>query len=243
MSATEPKPVHQALAAVMRGVTAVAKRDHNNQGGYSFRGIDAVVNAVGPVLREHGVIVVPIVESSDYSTVEVGRNRTQMGYVRVTVTYRWYGPDGDHIDTRTIGEAMDSGDKAAPKAMSVAFRTALLQALALPTDEPDPDAHTYERASAAPDPTEDQRASAAPVPTEDQVEQHVTFRREIQASTLLGLAALVGEIKAAAEAGRITPEQNRLLAGEWQQRKAALDAEVAGRSTDTTEETPTDEQS
>jgi hypothetical protein len=43
---------------------------------------------------------------------------------------------------------MDSGDKAVPKAMSVAFRTALLQALALPTDEPDPDASTYERAAA-----------------------------------------------------------------------------------------------
>jgi hypothetical protein len=140
-----PATVHQALTAVMRGVTSVAKRDHNQQGGYNFRGIDAILNAVGPVLREHGVIVVPLVESSDYSTVEVGRNRTQMGYVRVTVTYRWYGPDGSYIDTRTIGEAMDSGDKAAPKAMSVAFRTALLQALALPTDEPDPDSHTYER--------------------------------------------------------------------------------------------------
>jgi hypothetical protein len=31
--------------------------------------------------------------------------------------------------------------------MSVAFRTALLQALCLPTDEPDPDEHVYERAT------------------------------------------------------------------------------------------------
>ena len=43
---------------------------------------------------------------------------------------------------------MDSGDKATAKAMSVAFRTALLQALALPTDEPDPDSQSYERSSA-----------------------------------------------------------------------------------------------
>jgi hypothetical protein len=41
---------------------------------------------------------------------------------------------------------MDSGDKATAKAMSVAYRTALLQVLCLPTDEPDPDSHTYERA-------------------------------------------------------------------------------------------------
>lgn len=43
---------------------------------------------------------------------------------------------------------MDSGDKATAKAMSVAFRTALLQALCLPTDEIDPDAESYERSSA-----------------------------------------------------------------------------------------------
>ena len=42
-----------------------------------------------------------------------------------------------------IGEAGDSGDKATPKAMSVALRTALLQTLMLPTDEPDPDSFTY----------------------------------------------------------------------------------------------------
>jgi hypothetical protein len=55
-------------------------------------------------------------------------------------------PDLDRVsepDTsltcRTPGEAFDSGDKSTAKAMSVAYRTALLQALTLPTDEPDPD--------------------------------------------------------------------------------------------------------
>ena len=42
-------------------------------------------------------------------------------------------------------ESWDTGDKAMPKAMSVAMRTALIQALALPTDEPDPDSFTYTR--------------------------------------------------------------------------------------------------
>jgi hypothetical protein len=46
---------------------------------------------------------------------------------------------------------MDAGDKATAKAMSVAFRTALLQSLSLPTDDVDPDAHSYERSSAAPE--------------------------------------------------------------------------------------------
>ena len=47
------------------------------------------------------------------------------------------------METRVAAESWDTGDKAMPKAMSVAMRTALIQALALPTDEPDPDSFTY----------------------------------------------------------------------------------------------------
>src|SRR5690606_40176303 len=54
-------------------------------------------------------------------------------------------PAGDTSECVSIGEAMDSGDKATPKAMSVAMRVALLQALCIPTDEPDVDSQSYER--------------------------------------------------------------------------------------------------
>lgn len=145
MTDERPTTVIEAIAAVMEDVRAVRKGDRNESQGFSFRGIDATVNAVGPALRSHGVVVVPVVQSITHGTVEVGRNRTPMGHVIVDVIYRFYGPQGDHIDAQTFGEAMDSGDKATPKAMSVAFRTALLQALSLPTDEPDADAHSYER--------------------------------------------------------------------------------------------------
>lgn len=146
MSAQVPDlPVHHAVAAVMAQVQAVAKAERNDQQNFNFRGIDAVVNAVGPALRAHGVVVTPELLELERSTVEVGRNRTPMGHVAVTVRYRFIGPQGDHLDAIVPGEAMDSGDKATAKAMSVAFRTALLQGLALPTDEPDPDATSYER--------------------------------------------------------------------------------------------------
>jgi hypothetical protein len=145
---TEALPVHAALAAVMADVAGVAKRDENTQHGFSFRGIDAILNAVGPVLRRHAVVVLPHVEEVREAVVEVGRNRTRMGHVTVLVTYTFIGPDGSTVSCRVPGEAMDAGDKAASKAMSVAFRTALIQALALPTDEPDPDGQSYERAAA-----------------------------------------------------------------------------------------------
>ena len=140
--------IAQALNEVMKAVGGIAKKDRNQAQGFNFRGIDAVVNAVSPQLQKFGVIVVPTVEDYSYDTVEIGRNRTAMGHVKVKVTYTFIGASGDAIKTTVVGEAMDSGDKATAKAMSVAFRTALLQALCLPTDEPDPDATSYERSSA-----------------------------------------------------------------------------------------------
>jgi hypothetical protein len=137
--------VYQAVAAVMSDVEVVRKADRNQQQGYSFRGIDAVINAVGPMLRKHGVIVVPTLESSEYATVVIGAKRTEMGHAQIIVTFTWYGPEGDSFQCRVAAEAMDSGDKAVSKAHSVALRTALIQTLALPTDEVDPDASTYQR--------------------------------------------------------------------------------------------------
>jgi hypothetical protein len=133
------------LTQVKEAVGAIGKTDTNRQQGFNFRGIDAVINAVAPALIDAGVIVVPNVRTYEHGTVEVGGKRTPMGHARVVVEYTFYGPDGDTIMCSAPGEAMDSGDKATAKAMSVAYRTALLQALSLPTTETDPDATTYER--------------------------------------------------------------------------------------------------
>lgn len=135
------------LSQVMEDVGAVKKGDRNQHQNFSFRGIDAVLNAVSPALRKHGVIVTPQVLDYQYDTITVGNPPKAMGHVRVMVRYTFYGPDGSSLETVTPGESFDSGDKATAKAMSVAFRTCLIQALCLPTDETDPDAQTYERSA------------------------------------------------------------------------------------------------
>lgn len=134
----------EALSKVMDDVQAVRKGDRNTQQGYQFRGIDAVVNAVGPALRKHGVIAVPHKSEAKYRDVLTNTGKPSRECT-VTVTYRFYGPAGDFIECEVPGESMDFGDKGAPKAMSVAFRIALLQALCIPTDDPEPDAQSYER--------------------------------------------------------------------------------------------------
>lgn len=141
--------VHEAVMEVMRAVKVVRKEDRNEAQRFNFRGIDAVVSAVGPALRESGVIVYPSVVEHHAETVAVGQRATQMRSVLLLVDFTFMGPEGDSLTVRVPGEAMDAGDKSYSKAMSVAFRTALLQTLALPTDERDPDADSPERVSPA----------------------------------------------------------------------------------------------
>jgi hypothetical protein len=137
--------IYEALKAVKTAVGPVSKSETNQAQRFNFRGIDAVVNACAPALNEHGIIVTPKVTEYVYETVTVGKAQTQMGHVTVMATYTFHGPGGDTVESTVIAEAMDSGDKACAKAMSVAYRIALLQTLNLPTDEPDPDSTSYER--------------------------------------------------------------------------------------------------
>lgn len=169
---TKPS-VFEALTAVQAAVKAVRKGDRNNEQGYNFRGIDAVVNAVGPALREHSVLVVPEVLEAAYRDVTTSRGKPSRECT-VKVRYRFYGPCGDYIDAVTVGEAMDFGDKGTPKAMSVAFRVALLQALCLPTDEPDADSQSYERAH--------DEWETAKVPTDAQVTAFDDYTNRIKSA-------------------------------------------------------------
>jgi len=178
--------IYEALSRVMADVQAVRKDNRNQQQGYSFRGIDAVVNAVGPALREHGVIVVPHVEDVQYNVVEVGQRRTPMRECTVRVRYVFHGPAGDTIDCVSIGEAMDSGDKATPKAMSVAMRVALLQALCIPTDEPDPDSTAYERAPVRQEPSPRSVALSREIDNAADSDALRAKWREVHAAALIG---------------------------------------------------------
>lgn len=138
-------PIHEIINRVMSSVPSVAKAQRNKDQGFDFRGIDDVVNAVGPKFREYGVVPAPLLESAAYRDVRTSKDKPARECT-VRVRYRFWGPAGDYVDVVVPGEALDMGDKGTAKAMSVAYRIALLQLLTLPTDERDPDAESYERA-------------------------------------------------------------------------------------------------
>lgn len=134
----------ESITQVMAKVSGVAKRDRNEQQQFNFRGIDAVVNAVGPALREVGGFIVSTIKEKNY---EYGTTKTGTVTVQsyLTIEFAWHGTDGgEPIRGSVACEARDTSDKATAKAMSVGYRTFLLQTLMLPTDEKDPDADYIE---------------------------------------------------------------------------------------------------
>jgi hypothetical protein len=136
----EQIPVHVAFARVMADVQSVRKGDARDDAGgrYKFRGVDRVVNAVGPALRRHGVLVTPArifdVEYRDTRTT----NNKPMQECTLKVEWAVTGPKGDVLPTplQSAGQATDTGDKATAKAVSVAHRVLLLTSLHIPTEDP-----------------------------------------------------------------------------------------------------------
>jgi hypothetical protein len=186
----DPLPtVEQAWSAVMADVQSVGKKERNEQQRFLFRGIDTVMNAVGPVLREHRVIVYPTAEDirvSEYVT----KSGTHMFSAIVKMAYTVRGPAGDSFTGGAYGEASDAGDKAVSKAQSVAYRVFLLQGLTIPTDEPEPDVSAHQRGSRsapAPDgsPPPDAGAGAVSYPEGSAKFEYANRMRELSSEQRL----------------------------------------------------------
>lgn len=145
--------VYQAINAIQKELAKVgiSKSRRNTQGsGYNFRGIDDVYNVLSPLLGEHGLCILPRVLSRNVVERE-SRSGGNLFYVTVDVEFDFVcADDGSRHTVRTVGEAMDSGDKATNKAMSAAYKYAAFQAFAIPTEgDNDADASTHEVKAAA----------------------------------------------------------------------------------------------
>jgi len=208
--------IAQALAAVMADVQSVAKTGRNTEQGYNFRGVDAVVNAVGPALRKHGVVVLPMLETAAYRDVTTSRGKPSRECT-VQVRYQFFGPNGDHVDAVVPGESMDFGDKGAAKAMSVAYRIALLQVLCIPTDDPEPDSQSYERAR-------DDRPQWDPVEQDDLVTGWLAEIEDVK--TLDALKDVGRRVLAAKQSGELSPASYDHLSQRGAARAAELQQEA-----------------
>ena len=134
--------IYGLIGKAMEDIGFIGKDSYNQQQKFKYRGIDAVMNGLNPVLRKYGLFLTPEVlnhQREERQTSSGGR----LIYSILTMRYTMYAPDGSSVSAVVIGEGMDSGDKASNKAMSVAMKYAMFQLFCIPTEEMiDPDSET-----------------------------------------------------------------------------------------------------
>lgn len=139
---SDGKKIYAAMCRVMKRVEVVGKNRKNPQQGYSFRGIDDVVAHCQMVLAEEGVCMAPKVLTSERELMAT-KSGGSMVSVRLLVEHTFFADDGSSVIATTVGEAMDSGDKASNKAQSAALKYALTETFLIPTYEVDRDTEEH----------------------------------------------------------------------------------------------------
>lgn len=128
--AVEPKPlnIHQKMLEVMKKIQYLKKDDKVEFKNTSYKGLseEKVTSTVRQAFVELGLVMYPIHQTS----TRVGNLTT------IDVTYRLVNADGgDYVDIVSTGEGADSQDKAAGKAMTYAYKYALLRSFAIASGE------------------------------------------------------------------------------------------------------------
>lgn len=132
--------IHESIIEAMGLIakTGIAKLSRNKDQGYNFRGIEAAMNEMSPILIRCGITIAP-----SYSELAITERDSKSGgklrFVTLKGSFRFEAKDGSFVVGEAYGEGMDSSDKATAKAMSVAYRTALFQQFVVPTMAIDPE--------------------------------------------------------------------------------------------------------
>ena len=138
--------VYKAITAISGDLSGIgiAKRHRNERDDYRYRSIDDVLNRLSPLLAKHKLCVLPRVLERTASD-RVGDGDLMLVGVALKVAFDLVSSvDGSSHTVEAFGEALDASDKATAKAMSSAYKHAMLQALCVPVAQiDDADAGSY----------------------------------------------------------------------------------------------------
>ena len=142
---TAPR-IYRAINAVMAELAedGIAKTHINLNEQYLYRSIDDVLNRLAPLLAKHRLCVLPrVLERISIDRSGVGSEI--LVSVALKVAFDLVSAlDQSRHTVQAFGEALDAGDKGTSKAMSAAYKAAMLQTFCIPVDRADEaDAHTH----------------------------------------------------------------------------------------------------
>lgn len=189
--------IYQRIDAITAELAVVAKNltvQTGKSSSYKAVGERDIIDAVKPLEHKYGVVSFPVSreilddtmlesEGTDYKGNPVKRTTF---YIKIRTKYRFVNIDKpeDFIETETISDGIDSGDKGGGKAMTYGDKYALMKVYKISTGE-DPDQKASEETEYTKPQTLKQYASEAQIMT----------IRELAAQAEIDLAAIGEDVE------------------------------------------------
>ena len=119
------------VAAAMEKAGISKASETKAAGRYKYRGIDAALNALSRPLVDAGITVAPSYKLISSTEIKTKEGTGFLTTVEGEITF--YAPDNSiRVVGPFIGQAFDSLDKGATKAMSIAYRTGMFLTFVIP---------------------------------------------------------------------------------------------------------------
>jgi hypothetical protein len=160
------------MVKILAGLDPITKDSTNTHFNYKYRGIDAAMAALNPLLVEHEVFLLPHYHNHTITPADRGGVRAQL-----MLELEFVATDGSKCSCIVPGEAIDKGDKATMKAIANSMKYAIYNTFCIPTEEKkDSEAFSdVDRDASVP-----AVVSGGAVPEEgDRSEEHATLDAEV----------------------------------------------------------------
>ena len=126
--------VYSAISAITSAFASrgLPKERINLDDGYAYRAIDEVVERLAPLLGEHKLCILPrVLERTQGERIDP--TGESLIHVTLRVAFDLVSvEDGSSHTIEAVGEALDHSDKASAKAMTSAYKHAVLHAFCIP---------------------------------------------------------------------------------------------------------------
>jgi len=155
---TAPR-VYKAINAVAGELSrkGIAKANTHLEDGYNYRSIDDVMGRLSPLLAKHRLCVLPRVIER-ISSEQSGPGPTNLSIVALKVAFDLVSAhDASKHTVEMYAEAFDDSDKATSKALSAAYKSAMLQTFCIPLaglEDPDTSSPKLARPQHQPQPVQ-----------------------------------------------------------------------------------------
>jgi hypothetical protein len=126
--------VYAAINAVAAELAenGIAKNHVNEADDYKYRSIDDLLDRLAPLLAKHRLCVLPRVIEREVTERRDDAERL-LFHVALRVAFALTSvDDGSEHEVEAYGEALDPSDKATAKAMSSAYKSAMVQTFCIP---------------------------------------------------------------------------------------------------------------